>query len=345
MGTQRVGRPTITDIAKRVGVSTAAVSFALNGRPGVSEHTRKRILEAVDELNWHPNRAARALSGKLADTVGLVVARPARTISIEPFFAQLLSGLQARLSADMVALQLLVVEDMAAEIATYRRWAAEGRVDGLVLLDLEVDDPRPEIVAALGPPAVLVGGAGSPQPLPAVSTDDFDAMLQIIEHLVGLGHRRVGHVGGIRDFVHSAQRVAALEAAARDHDLDITSIPTDFSHQEAAAATTHLVRQPDPPTAIVFDSDIEALAGVAALRDAGMSIPDDVSVASFDDSELARLVAPPLTAMTRDAFALGGLVAEVLVARIRGAQVDDVVRAPASVLTPRASTGPVPASS
>ncbi|MFC7405848.1 LacI family DNA-binding transcriptional regulator [Georgenia alba] len=332
-------RPTIADIARRVGVSTAAVSFALNGRPGVSDATRQRILDAVEELGWHPHRAARALSGKQADTVGLVVARPARTIGIEPFFAQLVSGLQARLSGDMVALQLLVVEDKAAEVEVYRRWSAERRTDGFVLLDLEVDDPRPAVLAELDVPAVLVGGDGSPQPVPAVFIDDYAAMGQIVEHLVALGHRRVGHVGGIPRFVHSRRRVAALEAAAREHDLDVVSVPTDFSETEAVAVTKQLVRLPDPPTAVIYDSDVEALAGLTVLRDTGLSVPADVSVVSFDDSELARLVAPPLTAMTRDTFALGGLVAEVLLARLGGSDVEDVVQAPVPELTARESTG------
>lgn len=335
-------RPTIADIAAHAGVSPTAVSFALNDRPGISDRTRDRILAAVAELGWRPNVAARALGGRRADTVGLVVARPARTLGVEPFFAQLVSGLQARLSADLVALQLLVVEDTAAELDVYRRWAAERRTDGVVVLDLEQDDPRPDALVAMGLPAVLVGGDGRPGPVPAVFADDHAAMTALAEHLAGLGHVRVGHVGGIATYVHSARRVAALHDAAERLGLEVTTVPTDFSQDEAAAATRALLAHDERPTAIVYDSDVAALAGTTVLAEAGLGVPGDVSVASFDDSELVRLAHPPLTAMTRDTFELGELVARTVLSVVRGGSVPDVVAAPTPALTVRGSTGAVP---
>ncbi|HEY9393787.1 MAG TPA: LacI family DNA-binding transcriptional regulator, partial [Nocardioides sp.] len=137
-----MARPTIADIAERAGVSKGAVSFALNGRPGVSEETRRRILAVADEMNWRPHRAARSLGNARAGAVGLILSRPARTLGLEPFFGQIVSGLQAGLAEDGTALQLLVVEDPEAEMAAYRNWTAERRVDGFVLLDPLIDDPR-----------------------------------------------------------------------------------------------------------------------------------------------------------------------------------------------------------
>jgi DNA-binding LacI/PurR family transcriptional regulator len=274
--------------------------------------------------------------------VGLVVARPARTLGVEPFFAQLVSGLQARLSADRVALQLLVVEDVSAELDVYRRWAAERRTDGVVVLDLKQDDPRPEALARAGLPAVLVGGDGAPGPVPAVFTDDHAAMTVLVEHLAALGHVRVGHVGGIPAAMHSARRVAALHDAGARLGLTITTVPTDFSQDEVAAATRALLAHDERPTAIVYDSDVAALAGVTVLAEAGLSVPGDISVASFDDSALVRLAHPPLTAMTRDTFELGELVAETVLSLVRGQAVPDVVSAAPPRLTVRGSTGRVP---
>jgi DNA-binding LacI/PurR family transcriptional regulator len=335
-------RPTIADIAAQAGVSPTAVSFALNDRPGISEQTRTRILAAVAELGWRPNVAARALGGRRADTVGLVVARPARTLGVEPFFAQLVSGLQARLSADRVALQLLVVEDVSAELDVYRRWAAERRTDGVVVLDLKQDDPRPEELARAGLPAVLVGGDGTPGPVPAVFADDHAAMIVLAEHLAALGHVHVGHVGGIPASIHSARRVAALHDTGARLGLTITTVPTDFSQDEAAAATRALLAHDERPTAIVYDSDVAALAGVTVLAEAGLSVPGDISVASFDDSALVRLAHPPLTAMTTDTFELGELVGQTVLSLVRGQAVPDVVGAPPPRLTVRGSTGRVP---
>ena len=146
------------DIAQRAGVSKGSVSYALNGRPGVSELTRRRILAIAEEVGWHPNRAARALSAARSGACGLALARPARTLAYEPFFAELLSGIEAELSARQVALMLQIVEDVEAETVALRRWWAERRVDGVLLVDLRMDDPRVPLVEELGLPAVIVGG-------------------------------------------------------------------------------------------------------------------------------------------------------------------------------------------
>jgi DNA-binding LacI/PurR family transcriptional regulator len=133
-----MARPTIADIAERAGVSKGAVSFALNGRPGVSEETRRRILAVADEMNWRPHRAARSLGNSRAGAVGLILSRPARTLGLEPFFGQIVSGLQAGLAEDGTALQLLVVDsshappsrsrvEKSSSIRPVRSFASPGR--------------------------------------------------------------------------------------------------------------------------------------------------------------------------------------------------------------------------
>jgi len=129
-------RATIAEIAARAGVSIGAVSYALNGRPGVSEQTRKRILEIADELGWRPSLAARSLSGARAHSVGLIIARTADTLGVEPFFMRFIAGLERELSEQRVALLLQVVEDHEAAIEAMRLAWAERRIDGIVVTDL-----------------------------------------------------------------------------------------------------------------------------------------------------------------------------------------------------------------
>ncbi|MCJ1708759.1 LacI family DNA-binding transcriptional regulator [Microbacterium sp. VKM Ac-2923] len=332
-------RLTSSDIARLSGVSVSAVSLALNGRPGVSEATRARIVAVADEYNWRPHRAARALKGATSDVAGLVIARPARTLGVEPFFAQLLSGLQSRLSQDAIALQLLIVEDTDAEIATYRRWAAENRVGGTVLLDLVENDPRPEVVERLGIPAVAVGGAGEAWPVTSVWADDYGAMRAMLSHLVDLGHRAVGYVGGTAAFEHSRRRSKAVADLADEHGLEVTSIATDFSDEQGASATRRLLTSRNRPTAVIYDSDVMAVAGLAVANELGIAVPQDVSIASFDDSVLTRLTHPALTSLTRDTFALGALVAKELITTVAtGGQRPVSIQAPTPHLTVRAST-------
>lgn len=235
------GRLRSTDIARLAGVSVSAVSLAFNARPGISDATRKRILDVAEELNWRPHRAARALKGASNDVVGIVIARPARTLGVEPFFAHVLSGLQSRLSNEGIATQILIVEDAEAEVAVYRRWAAENRVDGLVLFDLAVDDVRPQVIADLRVPAVVLGGHGAPLPLSSVWVDDHAAMNRILAYLATLGHRSIGHVSGVPAYQHTRRRLQAVADAHERLDLDIVSVATDFSDTQGASATRQLL--------------------------------------------------------------------------------------------------------
>src|SRR4029079_3147320 len=142
MSEERAGRVTIRDIAERAGVSKGAVSYALNGRPGVSDDTRDRILPIAEAFVWSQTRAARALSAARADACGLVLARPARTLALEPFFMEFIAGVETKLAERSVALTLQLVRNVEDEIAVYRRWWGERRVDGVLVVDPRVEDPR-----------------------------------------------------------------------------------------------------------------------------------------------------------------------------------------------------------
>lgn len=338
-----MARPTIGDIAKRAGVSKGAASFALNGRPGVSAATRERVLQVATDMNWRPHSAARALGGARAGLVGLVFARPARTLGVEPFYAQIVSGLQAGLSARSIGLQLLVVEDMDAEVEVYHRWASENRVEGVVVVDLRTKDPRVAELERSGLPCIVVGGPGHHGKLPSVWADDREAMLEIVEYLAALGHRRVAHVAGLPGFRHTQRRIRALRDASSRLDLtEVSSVSTDFSDAEGAAATRRLLSRANPPTALIYDSDLMAVAGLGVAAEMGVRVPQQLSIVAFDDSILARLMRPSLTALSRDTFALGQQVADLLLQVIEDPGSVANVQVPTPTLTVRESTGAPP---
>ncbi|MGW9371098.1 LacI family DNA-binding transcriptional regulator [Streptomyces xanthophaeus] len=367
-------RPTIKDIARRAGVSQSAVSFALNGRPGVSPDTRARIRRVAEELGWQPNSAARALSGERSGAVGLVLARPAHTLGVESFFLQLVSGIQEVLSASRTALLFQVVDDVEAECVLYRRWWAERRVDGVLVVDPRTHDPRPALLEELGLPAVTVGEAGPAGPPPAaaspatapqtgpaagvapapapvavavssVGADDAGAMAEVLGHLYGLGHRRIVHVAGLRDLAHTARRMESLrtEAARRGLGPDrVRSVVTDYSDAEGAAATRRVLAEPAPPTALIYDNDVMAVAGSAVAAELGVPVPAGLSIVAWDDSALCRVTHPRLTALVRDTAGFGRLAAQELLALLAG----NPPRVRASErprLEPRESTAPPPA--
>ncbi|MBL1119672.1 LacI family DNA-binding transcriptional regulator [Streptomyces sp. 110] len=329
-----------TDIARLAGVSVSAVSLAFNGRPGLSDATRQRILDIAEELNWRPHRAARALKGASNEAIGIVIARPAQTLGVEPFFAQFLSGLQSRLSSNGIATQLLIVEDVTAQVAVYRRWAAERRVDGLVLLDLTVDDVRPQLVADLGIPAVVLGSHADLMPLTGVWVDDHAAMVSVLEYLVSLGHGRIGYVTGITSYQHTQRRLQTVDEGRATLGIDVTCVATDYSDAQGALATRRLMEAAPRCTAIIYDNDIMAAAGLGVLTEMGVQVPGEVSIVSFDDSVLMSLTHPPITALTRDTFALGELTATELLRVVADRPAPRAVQAPTPRLIVRGSTAP-----
>jgi len=312
-------RPTIADIAREVGVTKGAVSFALNGRPGVSAATRARILATAERLGWQPNTVARSLSNLRSGSVGLVVTRPISLLGVEPFYMRLIAGLERALHADGRSL-LLAVTDHAADAADiYRSWWASGRVDGLVLTDLRVDDPRLATVAELGIPTVVLGAPSPPPPgLSAVVGDDGPTLRAALEHLAGLGHRRIARVSGPADFAHAARRNAGFAALATELlGSTPTQVHTRYLSDQVLAATRELLAGPEPPTAIVYDSDLLAVTVVGSATELGIRVPADVAVLAWDDSPLCELVRPRITAFSHDIDADGAAAIAVLTEQLR----------------------------
>jgi DNA-binding LacI/PurR family transcriptional regulator len=337
-----VKRPTISDIARRAGVSKVAVSYALNGQPGVSDATRKRIVAIAEEIGFNPSSAARALSGAAAQAIGLALCRPARTLGLEPFFMELISGVEAELSAQSYALTLQVVPDPEAEVALYRRWWGERRVDGVLVCDLRDGDARIPVLEKLRLPAVVIGGPGHTGRLPNVWSDDAAALVETVEYLYALGHRRIARVGGIPDLLHTRIRTEAFAGVCGRLGLrEATTVVSDYSGEEGARATRRLLSSAKRPTAIVFDNDVMAIAGLGVAQEMGVAVPADLSIVAWDDSTLCRLVHPSLTALRRDIPAYGAHAATLLLAAIAGEAAASVQDETAR-LAPRGSTGPPP---
>nr|WP_062340993.1 LacI family DNA-binding transcriptional regulator [Herbidospora sakaeratensis] len=331
-------RPTISDIARQAGVSKGAVSYALNGQPGVSESTRQRILAIADEIGWRPNSAARALNGARANAIGLTLCRPARILGMEPFFMELISGLEAELSARDFALMLQVVGDHDGEIAVHQRWWGEGRIDGAFLVDLHVDDPRVPVMEELGMPVVVIGDPSGAGTLVPVWSDEGAPVRETVDYLTALGHRRIARIAGLPKLVHTTLRDREFALACAGLD-DCPVVHTDYTGEEGARATRRLLSSRVRPTAIVYDNDIMAVAGLSVAQEMGLAVPADLSIVAWDDSPLSQVVRPPLTALTRDIPAYGAHAARMLLDLIDGSEPGSFEDRAAS-LNPRGSTGP-----
>jgi DNA-binding LacI/PurR family transcriptional regulator len=335
-------RVTIADVARKAGLSKGAVSYALNGQPGVSETTRQRVLRLALEMGWHPNSAAKALSGARAGAFGLVLARPASTLGVESFFPKLISGMESAMASSQTALLLQVVPDHEAEIATYRRWWAERRVDGVFLVDLCLDDTRVPVLEELRLPAMVVGGPGHHGALPSVWIDDASAMVMAVEYLAALRHKRIARVGGVPGMLHDEMRSAAFDSVCKRLELDwTTTLPTDYSPDVGAQATRRLLSGANPPTAIVYDNDVMAVAGVSVAHEMGVEVPGDLSMMAWDDSVLCEITHPPLTAVSRDVVGYGRQVAANLLALLNGEVVTEVQQTPPRLVVRGSTARPV----
>jgi DNA-binding LacI/PurR family transcriptional regulator len=335
-------RPTIDDVARRAGVSKGAVSFALNGRPGVGPATRERILAVADQIGWTPSHRGRALAARRALAVGLVIARPPETLGADPFFPTFIAGVEAELSPRGQSLVLQVVGDRERESEGYRRFAADGRVDGVFLTDLRVVDQRPALLREVALPAVLIAPFCTDPDVACVSVDDRPGIRAAVEHLVGLGHRRIAHVAGPDEFVHGVSRREAWAGALGDAGLPASLLVTsDFSAAGGAAATAELLDLADPPTAIVYANDLMAIAGTATAAGRGVAVPDDLSVTGFDDTEVAEHLTPALTTVRTDPFGWGRAAADRLIALVEGTPANNPDLPPPRLVV-RGSTAPPP---
>ena len=315
-----MSRPTIADIALTVGVSKGAVSYALNGRPGVSDATRSRILAVARERGWRPHAAARALSGQGGDAIGLVLSRPARTLEVDPFFTQLVAGIESEISTRGSALVFQVVSDHSAEIEVYRRWWSERRVDGVLLVDVHVDDVRLPVLADLGMPVVVLGSRPPSDGVIGVWSNDGESMRGLLDYLVATGHDHVARIAGPAHLEHTAVRTEALIHHAGELGIGRCEIiDTDYSLEAGAAATREILsRREGRPSVLIYDNDIMALAGLSVTQEMGVSVPDDISIVAWDDSMLCRVVHPALTALGRDVPGFGATAARLLCDLLKG---------------------------
>jgi DNA-binding LacI/PurR family transcriptional regulator len=337
-------RVTTGDLARQLGISKAAVSYALNGQPGVSAPTRQRVLDLAQELGWYPSSSARALSGAETGVVGLVLSRPSDLLTIETFFTRFLSGVEQVLADRGSSLLLRVIgEHPDAETKTYERWWGERRVDGVILVDERFHDVRVPAVERLGLPAVLCGGPIKGSTLPCLWTDHAADASCVVEHLVGLGHRRIAHMSGPARFVHERARRRGVRRAGRVLGATVETLEAEYTGPQAAEMTGRLLDRPSPPTAIVYASDVMALAGLGVAAARGVRVPDQLSVVSWDDSYLTTLVHPAVTALRRDTPAYGALAASVLLDLVDGRD-HGRIQVAASILHPRETTAPPAAS-
>ncbi|QTI90544.1 substrate-binding domain-containing protein [Streptomyces sp. AgN23] len=274
--------------------------------------------------------------------LGLVLARSTRLLGVEPFFMEFIAGMEECLVTRDMSVLLHVVPTYEEEVAAYRRWAEGGLVDAVAVVNLVEDDPRPAVLRELGLPAVLVGTWRDAPDLPAVRTDDGGPVRDAVARLADLGHRVIARVAGPRSLLHTQARTVAQEEACKEAGVESVVVDGDYTAESGARLTAELLKRDSRPTAILYDNDVMAVAGLATAKELGLEAPADLSLIAWDDSTLCRLASPPLTTMTVDVHGFGVVVAEAALDHIDGRPVTERW-SPTAHFVQRGTTGPAPA--
>jgi LacI family transcriptional regulator len=311
------GRATIRDIADLAGVSIATVSRVLNDRPDVAPGTRETVLQVVREHGFSTNRGARGLSSGRTGIVGLTL-----PLLADSYFSPILSGAaEALYEQDMRIMLAPTLHEHDREVSLLDR-LMRGTTDGAILMLPEESTDELLALQQLEFPFVVVDPREPPPAgIPSVSAMHAAGAKLATEHLLDLGHRRIGAIGGIPGWYANDERMIGFRAALAAEGLlpDPALVRrSDWRIPRGEEAAEELLSLPDPPTAIFGFNDNVAIGALNVARRRGLRVPEDISIVGFDDIQLAPHINPPLTTMRQDKLGLGAAAGDALVARIAG---------------------------
>ncbi|GAA2784445.1 LacI family DNA-binding transcriptional regulator [Crossiella cryophila] len=336
-----MGRPTMEDVAARAGVSRALVSLVMRGSPKVSEQRRTAVLKAAEELGYSPHAMARSLASRTSTVLGVMVSD-----LHNPFFAEVVDGVDAAARAEGFDLIINTGGRSAARERGALTSLLSFRPAGLVLLGPVVSASAIG-AAAEQVPVTLVSRSSRLSTVDTVNDDGEVGSLLAVDHLVALGHRRIVHLDG-GGGSQSALRRRGYELAMRRHGLSAEVVPSEYTDAAGAKSVREFLssRNGNPlPTAIVAANDYNAIGAVSALEEAGLRVPEDVSVIGYDNSALASLRHVSLTTVDQPRIEMGRLAAEALLERVRHGRTSPVRHLLHPALVIRSTTGSPPGGS
>ena len=327
--------PTILDVARRAGVSKSLVSMVTRGEPGVSEEKRSAILKAIDELDYRPNAMAQGLVMRQTRILGVMVSDLQN-----PFFAAVISGIQGR-AAECGFRVLITTGDRTPSIEESAiENLLELRVDGLILASPRVDD---EVIGRAGrsAPVVVLNRNTADDNSDSVTNDNIAGAHLAVEHLVSFGHRRIAFIEG---GAGAGARIRHRGYLSAMHDFgladEILSVEGQHTEEGGYRGAMELLKLRVLPTAVFASNDLCAIGAMNAFEEAGLSIPDDLSLVGYDNNRMAALRHISLTTIDQPGDDMGRSAVERLAERIDGDRAEPSHDVVAPSLVVRSTTGP-----
>lgn len=334
---------TIKDIAKQAGVSHTTVSRALHNSPLISETTTHRILEISKDLGYHPSFAARSLKTNRSQALGVIVSHIA-----DPFFSEILQGIDDVAQANGYSLFIAAAQyDPVREHAIVQTMH-EHRVDGVVLCSPRFTPEQSDQLHSYNIPIVAINNQAAEGYQYSIYHDDVDGGRQACEHLVHLGHRRIAYLGDTSSGRTSQERLTGFQRVMEEAGL---CIRPEYIHQVSGNTATHglagidyFLSLTERPTAIICYNDMVAVGVLKGLHQAGLSVPDDISITGFDNIMYSDFTQPPLTTIDQPKRFLGAEAARMMLDQLNSTsnsvQSEARIKRLKGMLLIRQSTGP-----
>jgi DNA-binding LacI/PurR family transcriptional regulator len=302
--------PTQEDVARRANVSRALVSLVLRDAPNVSEQSREKVLRAANELGYRINAFARSLASKQVRTLGVLI-----NDVTNPYFASVYSSFAT--AAESAGYDLLVAPGVrsAGKEGPLVNTLLEHRVAGLALLSPIMRTDTLREICTASPTVVIGRDVSFVDNVDVVTTDERQAAKEVIAHLTDLGHTQIAHItGGANRAAHD--REAAYAAIMREYQLQPLAVPGDFTEEGGKRGAADLLRSKRPPTAVIAANDLCAVGAIGEFTRHGLSVPEEISVVGYDDSQIAGLAMVQLTSVRQSIEQFGASALSMLIERI-----------------------------
>ncbi len=307
--------PTSHDVAKKAGVSVATVSRVLNSSPLVTEAARRKVLRAVKELNYQPNRAAQRLRAGRSRVIGLIISDIQN-----PFFTSVVRGIEDVAYQHGYSLVLCNSDEDPEKEKLYINVMRSEDVAGVILASASEANPQVDDLIAHNIPIVAIDRQIDDRQIDSVLATNIEGARAAVAHLIELGHRCIGYIGLPLTRTPGKERYEGYQRALSDHRLPVSSDYVrlaDAKQPGGYASTRDLLKQQPCVTALFVANNLMTLGALDAIRERGLKIPDDISIIGFDDMPWANLLQPPLTAIAQPTYELGQRAAELLLGRLK----------------------------
>ncbi|MDT8862614.1 LacI family DNA-binding transcriptional regulator [Alkalihalobacillus sp. MEB130] len=312
---------TIKDVARVANVTPSTVSRVIADNPRISQKTKEKVREVMQELGYQPNFKARSLVNRSTQTIGLVMPNSTDKVFQNPFFPEVIRGISKFAHTMEYALHISTGETEEEIYDGTVKMVQSGRVDGVILLYSRKNDKVTNFLLEKDFPFVLVGKPyDHPELITYVDNDNAKATYDVTSYFIRLGHERIGFVGGNRDLIVTVDRQRGFESAIREAGLTIQEeyiVYEEFMKEGGHQAIAELLSLPNPPSALVVSDDLMALGMIHTLDEMGVRVPEDISIISFNNLLLAEMSRPPLTSVDINIYQLGYESARCLIEKIQ----------------------------